>query len=45
MTEQVDKTPMDRSGWPKGPWDDEPDRHEWRTKALSYLRPVTCRPP
>lgn len=21
---------VDRTGWPKGPWDDEPDRIEWR---------------
>jgi hypothetical protein len=22
---------IDRSGWPPGPWDNEPDRIEWRT--------------
>jgi hypothetical protein len=33
MTAEHAKAPIDRSGWPKGPWDDEPDRHEWRTKA------------
>lgn len=30
MTEQIDTTPTDRTGWPAGPWDNEPDRHEWR---------------
>lgn len=29
MTERV----IDRKGWPKGPWDDEPDRVEWRSAA------------
>jgi hypothetical protein len=24
---------VDRTGWPTGPWDAEPDRLEWRTKA------------
>jgi hypothetical protein len=24
---------VDRTGWDKGPWDDEPDRVEWRTAA------------
>jgi hypothetical protein len=24
---------IDRTGWPKGPWDDEPDRVDWRTAA------------
>lgn len=24
---------VDRTGWPKGPWDDEPDRVEWRDEA------------
>lgn len=24
---------VDRTGWAKGPWDGEPDRIEWRTKA------------
>jgi hypothetical protein len=23
---------VDRTGWPPGPWDDEPDRIEWRTQ-------------
>lgn len=24
---------VDRTGWPAGPWDSEPDRIEWMTKA------------
>jgi hypothetical protein len=24
---------VDRIGWPKGPWDDEPDRVDWKTVA------------
>ena len=24
---------IDRSGWPAGPWDNEPDFHEWTTEA------------
>lgn len=24
---------VDRTGWPAGPWDDEPDRAEWRAKG------------
>jgi len=24
---------VDRSKWPKGPWDDEPDKMNWTTKA------------
>lgn len=24
---------VDRTGWPKGPWDEELDRYEWRTAA------------
>lgn len=24
---------VDRTGWPKGPWDDEPDRVDWKTEA------------
>jgi hypothetical protein len=24
---------VDRTGWPKGPWDNEPDRLDWKTKA------------
>jgi hypothetical protein len=24
---------MDRSGWPSGPWDNEPDRLQWKTRA------------
>jgi hypothetical protein len=29
--------PIDRSGWPAGPWDDEPDRDEWRHAGLPCL--------
>jgi hypothetical protein len=24
---------IDRTGWPRGPWDSEPDRVDWKTKA------------
>lgn len=24
---------VDRTGWPSGPWDDEPDKLQWRTAA------------
>lgn len=26
-------TPIDKSKWPRGPWDSEPDRRFWRTRA------------
>ena len=29
----VQEYKIDRTGWPKGPWDNEPDRIEWKTKA------------
>ena len=25
---------VDRTGWPHGPWDDEPDSHEWYAHGL-----------
>lgn len=28
---------VDRTGWPPGPWDDEPDRIEWRSDGLPCL--------
>lgn len=28
---------VERSGWPAGPWDDEPDRVEWRYRGLPCL--------
>lgn len=28
---------VDRTGWPKGPWDDEPDRVEWRSHGYPAL--------
>lgn len=33
MNEQIDREPVDRSGWGPGPWDREPDRVEFKTKA------------
>lgn len=24
---------IDRTGWPSGPWDDEPDKVQWKTRA------------
>src|SRR6266496_32796 len=27
---------IDRTGWPAGPWDNEPDRLEWRDKATGF---------
>jgi hypothetical protein len=31
--ETRDFEPVDRTGWPPGPWDDEPDRIEWIDEA------------
>lgn len=31
--EKFEKFPIDRSSWKSGPWDNEPDYHEWTTKA------------
>lgn len=31
--ETRDFKPIDRTGWPPGPWDDEPDRIEWIDEA------------
>lgn len=28
---------VDRSGWPPGPWDSEPDREEWRSHGMPCL--------
>lgn len=33
MTDATTATFVDKSTWPRGPWDDEPDRLEWRTPA------------
>lgn len=35
MTEELSGQPhnVDRTGWPKGPWDDEPDRVDFKTVA------------
>ena len=35
MSEELAGRPqnVNRKGWPKGPWDDEPDRVDWKTKA------------
>lgn len=33
MSEQTTERKIDRSKWPAGPWDGEPDRVEWRTAA------------
>jgi len=27
---------IDKSAWPRGPWDDEPDTHEWINRASGY---------
>lgn len=32
-TTEKTETFIDRTGWPSGPWDDEPDRVEWRDEA------------
>jgi hypothetical protein len=29
-TETINRTPVNRTGWPPGPWDGEPDRVEWK---------------
>jgi hypothetical protein len=31
-----DKWPPSRKGWPAGPWDNEPDRKEWRDAVTGY---------
>lgn len=36
MTEQINIQATDRTGWPSGPWDGEPDRVEW------YVDDVPC---
>ena len=36
MSERQDHT-VDRTGWPPGPWDGEPDRIEWRHEGLPCL--------
>lgn len=28
---------IDRTGWPAGPWDGEPDREEWRHRGMPCL--------
>lgn len=33
MTTEEKAHKIDRTGWPKGPWDDEPDKVNWVTKA------------
>lgn len=38
MEESIPEVIVDRSGWPKGPWDDEPqNREEWRYKGYPCL--------
>lgn len=32
-TEMTETMYVDRSGWPAGEWDDEPDRIEWRSEG------------
>ncbi len=34
---EIRTTFIDRKGWPSGPWDDEPDRIEWRNGGLPCL--------
>lgn len=33
MTETIEPTSVDRTGWPAGPWDGEPDRVDFKTAA------------
>lgn len=28
---------IDRTGWPSGPWDDEPDREQWEAHGVTCL--------
>lgn len=35
--EQALNHKVDRTGWPKGPWDEEPDRIEWRHLGFACL--------
>lgn len=41
MTTTVEYPAVDRTGWAKGPWDDEPDRIAWKT--LSGLHAMVSR--
>lgn len=31
--DKFERFPIDRSSWKPGPWDNEPDYHDWETKA------------
>lgn len=33
MSEEQEPHVIDRTGWPAGPWDGEPDKVNWKTKA------------
>lgn len=33
MKSEASEYKVDRTGWPEGPWDREPDRIEWKTQA------------
>ncbi len=35
--EPVESSHVDKSTWPRGAWDNEPDRIEWRSGALACL--------
>lgn len=37
MTTPIETPAIDRTGWPAGPWDEEPDRIEWRHTGLPCL--------
>ncbi len=37
MSSETAEHKVDRSGWPAGPWDDEPDRVEWRAHGFPCL--------
>lgn len=33
MSSALEYRTVDKSGWPRGPWDDEPDKAQWRDQA------------
>lgn len=37
MSELIEEKWVDRTDWDSGPWDDEPDRIEWRSQGMPCL--------
>ena len=45
MTDIKTASFVDKSAWDRGPWDDEPDRVEWRVPELPQLACLVVRGP